>query len=188
MKVIGIVGSPRKGGNTEILTAHTLEAIREEGLETELVSLAGLDIKPCNACRACAKEERCPIEDDLFPIYLKMKEADGIILASPVYYGSATAQLKALMERTGEISHTGRETFKGKVGGSLAVACRAGQNFTLAQLTFWFQILGMVVPGSNYWNMAFGTEKGDVSKDTEGMKTAWNFGKNVALVVQKLRG
>jgi len=62
---------------------HTLKAIREEGLETELVSLAGLDIKPCNACRACAKEERCTIEDDLFPIYLKMKEADGIILASP---------------------------------------------------------------------------------------------------------
>jgi multimeric flavodoxin WrbA len=188
MKVIGIVGSPRKGGNTEILTAHTLQAIREEGLETELVCLAGLDIKPCNACRACAKEERCTIEDDLFPIYLKMKAADGIILASPVYYGSATAQLKALMERTGEISHTGREVFKGKVGGSLAVACRAGQNFTLAQLTFWFQILGMVVPGSNYWNMAFGTEKGDVSKDMEGMKTAWNFGKNVALVVKKLRG
>ena len=130
MKVIGITGSPRKGGNTEILTAHTLKAIKEEGLETELISLAGLDIKPCNACCACAKEERCPIQDDLFPIYLKMKASDGIILASPVYYGSATALLKALMERTGEISHTGREAFKGKVGGSLAVACRAGQNFT----------------------------------------------------------
>ena len=187
MKVIGIVGSPRKGGNTEILTAHTLKAIAEEGLETELISLSGLDIKPCNACRACDKEERCPIEDDLFPIYLKMREADGIMLASPVYYGSATALIKALMERAGHISHSARETFKGKVGGPLVVARRAGQNFTVAQLTFWFEILGMVVPGSTYWNIAFGREKGDVSKDEEGMRTAWNFGKNVALVVKKLR-
>ena len=188
MKVIGIVGSPRKGGNTEILTAHTMKAIAEEGLETELISLAGLDIKPCNACRVCDKEERCPIKDDLFPIYLKMREADGIILASPVYYGSATALIKALMERAGHISHSGRETFKGKVGGSLVVARRAGQNFTVAQLTFWFQILDMVVPGSTYWNIAFGREKGDVSKDEEGMRTVWNFGKNVALVVKKLKG
>jgi multimeric flavodoxin WrbA len=188
MKVIGIVGSPRKGGNTETLTAHTLKAIAEEGLETELISLSGLDIKPCNACRACAKEERCPIEDDLFPIYLKMREADGIILASPVYYGSATALIKALMERAGHISQSGRETFKGKVGGPLVVARRAGQNFTVAQLTFWFEILGMVVPGSTYWNIAFGREIGDVSKDEEGMRTAWNFGKNVALVMKKLRG
>jgi len=186
MKVIGIVGSPRKGGNTEIITAHTLKAIAEEGFETEMVSLAGLDIKPCNACRVCAKEERCPLEDDLFPIYLKMKEANGIILASPVYYGSATALIKVLMERTGHISHSGRETFRGKVGGPLVVARRAGQNFTVAQLTFWFEILGMVVPGSTYWNIAFGREKGDVIKDEEGMRTAWNFGKNVAMVVKKL--
>jgi len=187
MKVIGIVGSPRKGGNTEILTAHTLKAIAEEGLETELIPLAGLDIKPCNACRDCAKEERCSIEDDLFPIYVKMREADGIILASPVYYGSATALIKALMERAGHISHLGREVFKGKVGGPLVVARRAGQNFTVAQLTFWFQILDMVVPGSTYWNMAFGRQKGEVSQDEEGMRTAWTFGKNVALVVKKLR-
>jgi multimeric flavodoxin WrbA len=117
-----------------------------------------------------------------------MREADGIILASPVYYGSATALIKALMERAGHISHTGREIFKGKVGGPLVVARRAGQNFTVAQLTFWFQILGMVVPGSTYWNIAFGREMGDVSKDEEGMRTAWNFGKNVALVAKKLRG
>ncbi len=84
MKVVGIVGSPRKNGNTEMLTAHTLKAIAEEGLDTELIPLAGLDIGPCDACDVCRKEERCPIEDDLFPIYLKMKEADGIILASPV--------------------------------------------------------------------------------------------------------
>lgn len=188
MKVIGIVGSPRKGGNTEILTIYTLKAIAEEGLETELISLAGLDIKPCDACRVCAKEERCPIEDDLFPVYRKMKDADGIILASPVYYGSGTALIKALMERTGQISHWGgKNVFGGKVGGPLVVARRAGHNFTVAQLTFWFEILDMVVPGSTYWNVAFGREKGDVSKDEEGMRTAWNFGKNMAMVLKKLK-
>jgi len=187
MKVVGIVGSPRKNGNTEILTTHTLRAIADEGLDTELIRLADLDIRPCNACMVCQQEERCPIEDDLFPIYLKMKEADGIILASPVYFGSATALMKALMERTGYISRPYGEPFKGKVGGSLVVARRTGQNFTLAQLNFWFQILGMVVPGSTYWNMAFGREKGEVSNDEEGLRTAWNFGKNVAWAVNKLK-
>ncbi len=124
MKVIGIVGSPRKNGNTEILTAHALKAIAEEGLDTELIRLAGLDIRPCNACMACRDEERCPIDDDLFPLYAKMKEADAIILASPVYFGSATALLKALMERTGYLSGR-RRVFAGKVGGPLVVARRA---------------------------------------------------------------
>ncbi|MFC1847285.1 flavodoxin family protein [Chloroflexota bacterium] len=186
MKAIGIVGSPRQNGNTEILTAHTLKAIAEEGLETELIKLAGRDIRPCDACRACRKEERCPIDDDLLPIYNKMKEAEAIILASPVYYGSATAQLKALMDRTGHISGS-RRVFAGKVGGPLVVARRAGQNFTFAQIMYWFHILGFFVPGSTYWNIAFGREKGEVKDDEEGMRTAWNFGKNVALLVNKLK-
>ena len=188
MKVIGIVGSPRKKGNTELLTAHSLKAIAEEGLDTELIRLAGLEIKPCNACMVCKKEERCPIEDDLFPIYLKMKEADGIILASPVYYGSATALIKALIERTGYISRWNGEPFQGKVGGPLVVARRAGKNFTFAQLTLWFQILGFFIPGSTYWNVAIGRDKGEVEHDEEGLQTAWNFGKNMALLVKKLSG
>jgi multimeric flavodoxin WrbA len=186
MKAIGIVGSPRKGGNTEILTRHTLKAIAEEGLDTELIRLSGLDIKPCNACMACAKEEQCPIDDDLFPIYKKMKKAEAIILASPVYFGSATALLKALMERTGFIAGHSGGVFKGKVGGPLVVARRAGQNFTFAQIMYWFHIQGFFMPGSTYWNIAFGAGKGDVKNDEEGMATAWRFGKNVAFLVKKL--
>jgi len=188
VKAVGIVGSPRKNGNTEILTQHTLKAIGEEGLETELIRLAGLDIQPCNVCMVCRDEgERCPIEDDLFPLYTKMKEAEAIILASPVYFGSATALLKALMERTGYIGGHGRRAFAGKVGGPLVVARRAGQNFTFAQLMYWFHILGFYVPGSTYWNIAFGREKGEVQDDEEGLLTAWNFGKNIALLVKKLK-
>jgi multimeric flavodoxin WrbA len=188
MKAIGVVGSPRKSGNTELLTAHTLKAIAEEGIETELLSLAGLDIRPCTACMACQKEEHCSIKDDLLPIYLKMKDADGIILASPVYYGSATALMKAVMERTGYISRWNGGRFQGKVGGPLVVARRAGQNFTFAQLTLWFQILGFYIPGSTYWNVAVARDKGEVVNDTEGMQTAWNFGKNMAFLIKKLKG
>jgi len=187
MKVIGIVGSPRKNGNTEILTKHTLKAVSEEGLDTDLIRLAGLEIKPCSACMACKEQEICSIKDDLFPIYVKMKEADGIILASPVYYGSATSLIKALMERVGYIARWNSEPFQRKVGGPLVVARRSGKNFTIAQLTFWFQILGFFVPGSTYWNVAIGREKGEVEKDEEGLETAWNFGKNMALLIKKLR-
>ena len=188
MKVVGIVGSPRKNGNTEMLTAHTLKAIAEEGLDTELISLAGKDIAPCNACMVCSEEERCSIEDDLFPIYLKMKEADGIIMASPVYFGSATALIKGFMERAAYLARHNGDLFSGKVGGPLVVARRGGRNFTLAQLTFWFQIMGMVVPGSTYWNVAIGREKGEVLSDEEGLNTVWNFGKNVAWVLKRLGG
>lgn len=186
MKAIGIAGSPRKNGNTEVLTGHALKAIAEEGLDTELISLAGLEIKPCNACNACREEEACPIKDDLFPLYTKMKEADAIILASPVYFGSATASLKALMERAGYMGRP-RRVFAGKVGGPLAVGRRAGQNFTLAQIIYWFHICGVFTPGSSYWNMAVANRRGEVAGDEEGMATAWEFGKNVALLVKKLR-
>jgi multimeric flavodoxin WrbA len=187
VKAIGIVGSPRKNGNTEILTEHCLKAIAEAGLETELIRLAGLDIRPCNACMACkGEEEQCPIDDDLLPIYGKMKEADAIILASPVYFSSVTAFAKALMERTGYIALKNRP-FAGKVGGPLVVARRAGKTATFAQMMYWFHIMGMIVPGSTYWNVAFGREPGQVREDEEGMATAWNFGKNVASLVKKLK-
>jgi len=189
VKALAIVGSPRKKGNTEILARHVLKAIEEEGLDTELISLADLDIKPCTACLVCKEEESCPIEDDFWPIYVRMKQADAIILASPVYFGSATPLIKALMDRAGYIAHwNGRRVFERKVGGPLVVARRAGQNFTLAQLAYWFYIMGCFVAGSTYWNMAFGDKRGEVEQDEEGLRTAWNFGKNVAFLVKKLKG
>jgi multimeric flavodoxin WrbA len=115
-----------------------------------------------------------------------MKEAECIILASPVYYGSATALIKALMERVGYIARWNGEPFQRKVGGPLVVARRSGKNFTIAQLSLWFQILGFFIPGSTYWNVAIGREKGEVEQDQEGLETAWNFGKNMAFLIMKL--
>ena len=186
MKAIAIVGSPRIGGNSEILTRHALAAIEEEGIATELVQLAKHDIQPCNACMVCKTEESCPIDDDLFPLYLKMKEADAVLLATPVYFSAVSGLLKACIERAGYIAKNNR-TFAGKVGGPLVVARRGGPNFAFAELLLWFYILGFNIPGSTYWNIAFGQDKGDVKKDEEGMTTAWNFGKNVAFLVKKVR-
>jgi multimeric flavodoxin WrbA len=186
MKAIGIVGSPRKGGNTELYTSHVLEAVKEEGLETELIRLAGLDIRPCDACMICRKEETCPIKDDLLPLYDRMKEADAIMLASPVYFGAASGLMKVFTERVGQIGYVPR-AFAGKVGGPLIVGRRAGHTFAFSQLLLWYHSLGFFMPGSSYWNVGFGREKGEVKGDEEGMITAWNFGKNIALLVKKLR-
>jgi multimeric flavodoxin WrbA len=185
LKVVAIVGSPRKNGNTELLASHALKAISEEGIETELITLSGKEIKPCTACNACADSGECIIQDDFLPVLDKMLEADGIILASPVYFGSCTALLKALMERSGWVARIKGRPFNRKVGGPLVVARRAGHNFTVAEINFWFHILGMTIPGSTYWNIAFGRNPGEVSNDEEGMKTAWNFGKNMAYLLNK---
>ena len=187
MKVIAIVGSPHKDGNTYLLASHALQAIAKEGIDTEVIHLADLDIRPCTACMHCKTEDACSIRDDFQPIYEKMKQADGIILASPVYFGSCTSLLKALIERAGYVSRANSYPFDGKVGGPLVVARRAGHNFTIAQLDLWFHIVGIIEPGSTYWNMAFGRDKGEVANDEEGLQTAWNFGRNLAFVLKKLR-
>ncbi len=191
-RIIGIVGSPRIAGNTEIFLTQALEAVKEEGIEAEIVTLAEKEIRHCDACLTCRKTGRCRIQDDFPPIFEKMAKADGIILASPVYFGSATPQIKALIDRAGYTSSArGRlgkgRVFENKVGGAMVVARRAGHNFTLAQLLFFFLHQGMIIPGSTYWNVGFGKEKGEVSNDNEGKETARNFGKKLAYLVKKLR-
>ncbi len=188
MKIIGIVGSSRIGGNTEILTRTALEEAEKEGVETELIALADKEIKPCDACLSCRETGKCHIKDDLPSILEKMLAADGIILSSPVYYGSASPKIKALIDRSGYSSRgtDGRRPFENKVGGPIVVARRGGQNFTYAQLMFFFMITGMIVPGSTYWNIAFGREKGDVTKDEEGVQTIKNFGKKLAWLAKKI--
>jgi multimeric flavodoxin WrbA len=182
VKVVGIVGSARRGGNTEILTQIALEEIGKEGIETELISLAGKRIAPCDGCRSCVESGKCYIKDDFESVLAKMKEADGIILATPVYYGAATPQLVSLISR---FYSAGNKTLKRKVGGPIVVARRAGHNFTLAQLMFFFMISEMIVPGSTYWNIAFGRQKGDVLKDKEGITTIKNFAHNMVWLLEK---
>ncbi len=185
--VIGIAGSPRVEGNTEKLVTEALKTAAEEGAQTELIRLANKEIKPCDACLSCRKTGECRIKDDFQEIFEKMIKADGIILASPVYFGSATPQIMALIDRAGYISGARGRVFENKVGGPLVVARRAGQNFTFAQLLFFFLHQGMIVPGSTYWNIAFGREKGEVLEDREGLRTARNFAKKIVWLIKKIK-
>ncbi len=188
VKILGIVGSPRVGGNTETLVAEVLKAAAAEGAETELVRLAEVEVKPCTGCLACKETKQCPIDDDLMLVFDKMAAADGIILGSPVYFSSATPQIKALIDRAGYLSASRGRVFENKVGGAVVVARRAGHNFTLAEMLFFFLHQGMIVPGSNYWTVAFGLKKGEVAADEQGMQTARSFGKRVAWLAKRVKG
>jgi len=182
LKVVAVVGG-RLHGNTEALTRMALEEIQKEGIETELVSLSEKKVQPCDGCRGCAETGVCRIKDDFEEVFAKMRVADGIILSTPVYYGAATPQMAGLISRF----YSKRDKpLKDKVGGPIVVARRAGHNFTLAQLLFFFMISEMVVPGSTYWNVAFGRQKGDVLKDEEGIKTIRHFGQKVAWLIKKI--
>jgi len=180
LKVIGINGSPRKGGNTEILIRKALGIMQSQGIDTEIIGLGEKKVEPCDACKFCRKHiGKCHIEDDLAPILEEMLSADGIILGSPVYVGSVTAQMKALMDRVGYIARAMDNPFRRKVGGAIVVARRAGHNFTLMQLLQFFNIFGMTIAGSAvYWNIAFGREKGEVLQDEEALRTIDDFAQN----------
>ena len=186
MNVLAISGSPRKGGNTDTLIGVALATLEEKGIETEFITLAGKTILGCNACMACTKELKCVIEDNFDPIFRKMINASGIIVGSPVYFGSATPEIMALLDRAGYVSRRHGHLFSRKVGGPITVARRTGQNFTYAQLLMWFSINGMIVPGSSYWNIAFGGRKADVLEDEEGVKTIRNFAENMAWLLEKI--
>ena len=191
MKVLGIAGSPRRGGNTDILVNMALRVLAENGLETEFLSLADRPIKPCTACGGCFKldEARCVQEDPAFEgLIEKFAEADGILVGSPVYFGSATPQTMALLDRVGYVARRHPELLRRKVGAAIAVARRAGQNFTFAQLNYFFLISQMIVPGSTYWNVATARDKGDVENDAEGIETIKNLADNMAWVMKKLAG
>jgi multimeric flavodoxin WrbA len=137
---------------------------------------------------ACRNEPRCILEDDFDPVFRAMREADGLIVGSPVYFGSATAELVALLDRAGYVSRHNGHFFARKVGGPVAVARRIGQNFTVAQLLMWFMINGLIVPGSTYWNIAFGRDRGEVLGDEEGVCTIRNFAENIAWLLERIGG
>ncbi len=186
MKVLAVCGSPRKGGNTEAILRVALDVLESRGIGTELIALAGKRIQPCTACMACRNAPKCVIDDDFDPIFRKLAEADGFIVGSPVYFGSATPETMAFLDRAGYVARHNGNLLARKVGGPVSVARRIGQNFTVAQLLMWYMINGMIVPGSSYWNIAFGREKGEVMADEEGLRTIRNFAENIAWLLEKI--
>ena len=189
MKAIAICGSPRAKGNTEILLQRCLERLAEAGLDTEYITLRGKTIEPCRACAVCYKKKdgTCSVKsDDFHQVFEAMKTADIIVVGSPVYFGSATPQMMALLDRAGYVSRANGNLFSRKLGGPITVARRAGQNFTYAQLLYWYTINDMIVAGSSYWNMAIGRGRGDVQDDAEGLATVDRFAENLAWLAERL--
>jgi multimeric flavodoxin WrbA len=189
MKVVAFNGSARKDGNTAIMVRWVFEELENAGIETELIQLKGKKINGCIACYKCFENtnQRCAVEkDDLNACLEKMIVADAIILASPVYFSDVTPQIKALMDRAGMTAIANNAMFRRKVGASVVVARRGGASHTFASLNNFFFISQMVVPGSSYWNMGFGKEKGDVKKDEEAQDTMRTLGQNMAWLLKRI--
>ena len=190
MKVVAFNGSARKDGNTAILIKRVLKVLETEGFETELVQLAGEQIRGCNACRTCynTKDKRCAIQDDKVNEYIsKMLEADAIILGSPVYFSMMTPEMKALIDRAGYVARANEDMFQRKVGAAVVAVRRAGGMPTFDAINHFFLASQMIVPGSSYWNIGVGNKKGEVENDTEGMETMETLGKNMVWLLKKTK-
>jgi multimeric flavodoxin WrbA len=189
MKVVGIAGSLRPQSNTLYYVKTALETLEREGVQTELISLRGKEIKPCTGCYDCTRQGRCTIEgDDFDEILERMRTAEGLILGSPVYLSSVVPQMMALLDRATFVAYWNNKFFTGKVGGPVTVARRAGHNMAFSQLLLWFFINGLIVPGSTYWNVGTAGTGGarDAEKDTEGLQTVTQFARNMAGLMKRL--
>ena len=189
MKVIAINGSARKKGNTAALIEAALAELKDRGIKTEMISLAGLKVAPCRACLKCAdkKNRQCVVKDDVNDIIAKLDEADGIILGSPTYFADLSGQLKCLIDRSGMVARVNGDMFKRKPAAAVVAARRSGAVHTFDSINHYFLIGQMIVVGSSYWNVAYGREKGEVLKDEEGMGIMKDLGKNMAWLLKKLK-
>jgi multimeric flavodoxin WrbA len=191
MRVVAFSGSARKNGNTALLLRSVLSEIEKEGIETELVELAGKTVHGCLSCRECSKrkDRRCSQKDDFGNTCIeKMDAADGILLGSPTYVADVSPEIKALMDRACLVSRANESMFRRKVGAAVVAVRRAGAIHAFDALNHFFLISEMVIPGSSYWNIAIGREPGDVERDAEGMATMKTLGENFAWTLKKLRG
>ena len=191
IKVVAFNGSARKGGNTAILLGYVLKELEKEGIETELIEMSGVTIHGCLACRKCSvkKDRHCSQTGDMGNVYIeKMEQADGILLGSPTYVTDVSPEIKALIDRACMVGKANGGIFRRKVGAAVVAVRRAGAIHAFDTLNHFFLISEMIVPGSSYWNIGVGLEKGDVEKDEEGIRTMKTLGQNMAWLLKKVNG
>lgn len=190
MQVIAFNGSARKNGNTAILLNAVLDALAEAGIVTDMVQLAGSRIRGCTACMECFtnQDRQCILKDDMTNECIeKMAAADGILLGSPTYFANVSTEMKALIDRAGMVARANHDLLARKVGAAVVAARRAGSIHVFNSINHFFLISQMIVPGSSYWNLGFGREKGEVEKDEEGLRTMRVLGRNMAWLLHKIR-
>ncbi len=191
MKVVAFNGSARRDSNTAILVRHVFAELEKEGIQTELIQLAGKPIRGCQACYQCYinNEKRCAQTGDEVNSYIeKMLQADGIIMASPTYVTDVSPEMMALIDRAGMVCKGNGGLLRRKVGAAVVAVRRGGQIHALDTINHFFLMSEVIVPGSSYWNFAFGLEKGDVDQDAEGIQTMEVLGQNMAWLMKKVCG
>jgi multimeric flavodoxin WrbA len=189
MKVVAFNGSIRKDGNTSLLIDHVFVELKKEGIETEKIWIAEGKLHGCIACRKCFENgnKACAVKNDDLNSYLeKMLEADGIILGSPTYFGNVSPEMKMLIDRAGMVSIANDRMLRRKVGAAVVSVRRGGGTDTFHAINNFFFLNQIIIPGSIYWNFAFGLDKGDVERDDEGIRTMKVLGENMAWLLKKL--
>ncbi len=187
LKVVAFNGSPRKDGNTSILIRHIFDELENEGIEAELVQVGGQMIRGCTDCRKCYenRDRQCVFDDDIVNDCIeKMIDADGIILASPVYFLDVSAEMKALIDRAGVVSRANDGLYRRKVATAAVAVRRSGANHTIDTLLHFMLYSGMTVPGIPV--IGIGRDIGDVLKDEEGIARAKEVGKNMAWLLKTI--
>jgi multimeric flavodoxin WrbA len=183
IKVLGIVGSPRKDGNTEILIREALKSSEQEGAETELIRIIDYELSPCQGCRTCFKTKSCKFQDDIEELYRKLVKADGIIIGSPVYFYNVTSQTKIFIDRLGYLHVArGRKDLKNKVGGAIAVGTRSGLITSLSQILMFFHSTRIISAAPFVISLA--SSKGDAVKDKRGIEDSQILGKTVFKIAE----
>lgn len=203
MKILALSGSPRQNGNTDQYLNIVLDECVAMGADTELIRVFDLNIKGCYGCYGCVQAKRCVHSDDFQLVFDKIVEADVLLLGSPVYHGSISAELKAVLDRTGFSGRWAANEMKakegayefnasvlsGKIVAPVTVARRAGHNFCFAQLLLWAACNDCTIVGNTYWNVGVAGKGGakDASEDEEGVTTMKNLAKRIMYTAGKLK-
>jgi len=191
MKAIAVNGSPRINGNTRVLLEKVLDPLNQAGWETELLQLGGKNIHGCRACFQCfgKKDMRCVCKDDVFNEFAeKIFVADAIVLGSPTYFTDISAEMKALIDRIGLVAMANDNALQGRIGAAVVAVRRGGATHAYDTINHLFLKSGAIVPGSTYWNIAYGLNPGEVAKDTEGMDNMRHLGRTIAWLAAALQG
>lgn len=187
MKVIGFNGSARKKGNTACSLNTVFAELEKAGIDTEMIHVGKEKIQGCTACNGCVKnqDEACTLKDDPVNEWIqKMKAADGILLGSPVYFSGVAGTMKSFLDRAFFVSTVNGGLFRHKVGAAVAAVRRSGGIPTVDTLNHYISYSEMIMPSSNYWNVAHGLNPGEMEQDGEGKQIMSVLGQNMAWIMK----
>lgn len=184
MKVLIINGSPRLNGNSQVLISNMVKVFNEYNVDVDVVEIGNKDVRGCIACGHCHENNGCVFNDIVNETAPKLKNADGLVLVSPVYFGSPNGNIVSFLDR---LFYSRNCDLRMKVGAAFAIARRAGTTASFDMLNKYFTITGMPVVSGDYWNNGFGREKGEIEKDEEGLRNARVVAKRMVFMMNAIK-